>query len=126
VSVPEHHHWSFSRRLRLKARQRHREKFWEFHDKATYECPSCGEAHGDQKRVWEVHHKDGDALNGHIFNLVALCHTCHRQYHSSIATMEKVNEWKEGFLALGDGGEVHQPIVGLTDSSPTEAKEGEV
>lgn len=120
TNAPAWHSWSVRRRLKVKTRTRHRRRFWDRRDKRTYECPSCGCSYEDAGREWEVHHKDGDALNGHIFNLVALCHTCHRVTHSTMATVAELNEWKEQFLALGDGGGGEEIIATSGSSEMTQ------
>lgn len=89
-------------RLRIRATNRSRRRFWEYHDQRTYECPSCGCGYDEVGSQWEVHHKDRDWLNAHPFNLVALCHSCHRHTHSAVNRMKSLEEWKERFLKLGE------------------------
>lgn len=106
-------------RLKTRARNRHKRRFWDRHDRRTYQCPSCGCDYDGAGREWEVHHKDGDALNGHIFNLVALCHSCHRRTHSAIATMLEVEEWKEEFRSLGEPDEKNIAVSDLSVTGQT-------
>lgn len=115
----EYRNLPLRRKLKIKTRNRHRERFWERHDRRSYECPSCGCDYDGAGREWEVHHKDGDALNGHIFNLVALCHSCHRHAHSAVATMLDIEEWKQAFLSLGEPEERISATYGLSVSGQT-------
>ena len=62
------------------SRYEHRKKFWEEHDKETYECPECGSTKDDDVR-FQVHHIDGHPKNGQLENLVALCRKCHWDEH---------------------------------------------
>lgn len=88
-------------RLKNKARKAHRERYWAEHDKETYVCPMC-----DRRRdYYEVHHIDGDWLNGHAVNLVALCYPCHKLRHGLPRRVASVNEWKAELETLGGDGE---------------------
>lgn len=90
------------RRKRRKARQQHRKRYWRKHDKETYRCPGCG-AGIESVRRFEVHHRDGDPLNGEFENLIALCWECHLDQHGAEPTLSSldVDEWKREFAALG-------------------------
>ena len=92
---------TFRRYLAIQTRNRHRRRFWNTVEKATYECPSCGRDDDAVGDGWEVHHKDGDPYNGHMVNLVALCHNCHKHTHSAVGVSEQLADWKAGFLDLG-------------------------
>ena len=67
-------------------RQKHRERYWNEHDKQSYTCPDCG---GGLEEVseFQVHHKDGNPTNGDPENLVALCKECHHDRHGSWTKM---------------------------------------
>jgi hypothetical protein len=80
------------------ARRTARDLFWDVHDPITYKCPICG----FDGTYFEVHHRNGDALDNRLINLVAVCHQCHRQEHRRRNIHKHLSEWKEGFLALGD------------------------
>lgn len=55
-----------------------RSRFWDNHDHDSYECPDCGRGLDEiRSDTFEVHHKDGDAYNNSMENLVALCRPCH-------------------------------------------------
>jgi len=75
------------RRLRKTARTR----YWNVVDKATYECPVCG----DDSGPFDVHHRDGDPFNNALINLIGVCYTCHRREHNRRDRMEQINDWKE-------------------------------
>ena len=51
----------------------YREKYFSQNDRECANCGSCSSLH--------VHHKDGDATNDEIENLIALCDSCHRKVH---------------------------------------------
>jgi hypothetical protein len=63
-------------RMKDKHRRLARKRFWGDHDRSEYECPDCGRTESEVER-FEVHHKDGDAHNNSINNLVGLCTYCH-------------------------------------------------
>ena len=48
------------------------------------QCVRCGLQHED-KRVFDVHHKDGNHSNNSPDNLETVCPTCHRLHHLGIA-----------------------------------------
>lgn len=104
------------RRLKIKTRTRHRQRFWSYHDQESYECPSCGRGYETVGQRWDVHHKDGDALNGHIFNLVALCYRCHKHTHAITRIKAQLDDWKDRFLALGshEGENIARPDLSVT------------
>ena len=54
----------------------------------------------DEKNVVEVHHYDGDHLNNKPENLVPLCPTHHRYWHSSFRNLikEKVDKYVKDFI----------------------------
>jgi hypothetical protein len=78
-----------------------RARFWSHHDRATYECPSCGRDAQEAEGPWHVHHKDRDPLNNEYVNLVGVCIWCHRKGHRLDSIMREMNEWKEQFRQLG-------------------------
>lgn len=84
-------------KLRVRSREAARDIYWKNIDIGHYECISCG-----TDENLEIHHRDGDWLHNHPINLVAVCHRCHKAEHRQRATIEKLQEWKEGFLAIGN------------------------
>ena len=52
----------------------HREKYLRFND---CECENCG-----SDDSVHIHHRDGDATNDHLDNLISLCASCHRKVHA--------------------------------------------
>jgi len=64
-------------RLKNKSRKIARERYWNEHDKETYQCPDCGREEDEIQRGFEVHHDSGDAFDNSVDNLVALCNFCH-------------------------------------------------
>jgi 5-methylcytosine-specific restriction endonuclease McrA len=111
---------SFRRRLKIRTRSRHRSRFWDHHDKQSYECPGCGRGFEDVGKRWDVHHRDGDALNGHLMNLIALCYRCHKQRHSLTRIRDRLDEWKEKMRSLGGTAEAKNiPTYGLSGTSQT-------
>lgn len=53
-----------------------RERFWSENNRATYECPDCGRIE-PQTTGFEIHHKNGNAHDNRVGNLVGLCRYCH-------------------------------------------------
>jgi 5-methylcytosine-specific restriction endonuclease McrA len=72
-------------------RANHRKQYWEEHDKDEYACPDCGREKGEVSE-FQVHHKDGNATNGNMSNLVALCRKCHHNRHG---------DWIENYQPKG-------------------------
>jgi len=89
------------RQLYIRARARARARFWSYHDRNEYECPSCGRTQDEVDGPWHVHHKDRDPLNNEYVNLVALCVRCHRKAHRLDTITREMKEWKHQFRALG-------------------------
>ena len=88
-------------RRRISARGRHTNRYWKRHDKGTYQCPDCDRG---VESVWrfEVHHIDGNPLNGDPDNHVALCFECHCQRHGKEVKRETLEEWKTRADELGE------------------------
>jgi len=59
-------------RLDIQLCETAREIFWDGRDRESYSCPTCGA----EDTVFEVHHCDGDRLNNHPINLIAICKRC--------------------------------------------------
>jgi len=59
------------------SRSKARRRYWKYNDKTEYECPDCGRNIRQLRNGFEVHHKDGDARNNNMANLVGLCRPCH-------------------------------------------------
>jgi hypothetical protein len=106
-----------------------RELFWSEHDKDTYECPVCG---GDGP--FDVHHRDRDRMNMHMYNLIGVCRRCHQWEHRASARRSSLQRWKDGFRAellcdddgseVGEGGgELYQASYGLSEMKQTEIAE---
>lgn len=102
MPVKPYHDLSVRQKLKIKTRNRHRRRFFDRVPIREYVCPSCGSGYADSGTdIWEVHHRDGDALNGHMVNLVALCHRCHKHAHSSVRTKAELDRWKSSIEDLG-------------------------
>jgi len=94
-----------------KARHRHRTAYWQQHARSSYRCPDCGrlESHPHVDRL-EVHHKDGDPLNGAPSNLVALCRHCHQIRHG-MEPRGDLEDWKARIHSLGQSdSEKHRTV----------------
>lgn len=63
--------------MKDKHRRLARERFWTEYEKGEYECPDCGRTFEETQNPFEVHHKDGDAHNNSLDNLVGVCRACH-------------------------------------------------
>jgi len=88
--------------LKIMAHDRHRERFWERHDRESYTCPMCEYEARSVPGEFEVHHIDGDWLNGHPINLVAICHRCHVRVHKIRNREQALEEWKSQITALSE------------------------
>jgi len=76
-----------------------RDAYWERHDRLTYNCPDCGRSEGEIEGSFEVHHKNGHALDNRPENHVALCRLCHNLREGkkpSIAAVKRLREQKGG------------------------------
>lgn len=82
--------------LRRKVQDDARRRFWAEYDRDSYECPAC-----ERDDVpFEVHHRDGDWLNGHPINLRGTCHQCHAGEHRRREAVERVEAMKAEFAEL--------------------------
>ena len=85
-------------KLRLRACASARKRFWSMHNRDEYTCPVCGIDAKD--RHFEVHHRDGDWLNNHAYNLVGLCYNCHWRVHRLENIHDRLSEWKSSLSEL--------------------------
>lgn len=99
----------FRFQLRINCQQDHRRRYWIARDRSEYVCPMCNRP---ERREFDVHHIDGDWLNGRLVNLVALCDQCHKRVHRVRDIVDRVGSWKQNFRELGeDGGEELDPCL---------------
>lgn len=89
------------RHLKLESRKTARERFWSHVDRQTYNCPMCGRTEAQVGATFHVHHRDGDWLNNHALNLVALCPRCHHRLHRMVQRAESLEAWKQAGRTLG-------------------------
>lgn len=73
----------------------------------------CGHEAQGLDREFDVHHIDGDWLNNHPFNLVAICHRCHVRVHRLRNRAAALDEWRARAEDLGKpvGEERDKPIT---------------
>lgn len=106
--------------LRRRAHTRHTERYWRERDIAPdeYTCPMCGHDAQGLDREFHVHHIDGDWLNGHPLNLVAIYHSCHVRVHRLRNQQDALAEWKQEFadLASEDDESLNKPHVAGSES----------
>lgn len=76
-----------------RTRTRHKNQYWSEREREEYECPHCGRGFEEVER-FEVHHRDGNPLNGDSDNLVALCRECHYREHDR-EPPESLEQWKQ-------------------------------
>lgn len=72
-----------------------RDRFWSDKSKDQYSCPDCGRGHGEIQGTFEVHHKDGDAYNNSIENLIGLCPLCHKLRENRKPTVDEVERLRD-------------------------------
>jgi len=85
-------------RLFVKARASARGWYWDEYDRSDYECPTCG-VHASETAM-HVHHRDGDPLNNHPLNLIAVCAWCHRLEHRTRRTTRRLEQWKDKYADI--------------------------
>ena len=83
--------------LRTKLTRSASRRFWRKHDREASVCVVCG-----VDEPLEVHHRDGNPLNQHAYNLVTVCHSCHVQEHRRRRTASRLESWKS--IAQSDMG----------------------
>lgn len=64
-------------RFKDRSRAIARELYWQENDREQYECPDCGRRESEIEGTFEVHHKNGEAMDNRPENHVALCRVCH-------------------------------------------------
>lgn len=50
-------------------------------ERAGFKCEGAECDYERNRRVLEIHHRDGDHSNNHLDNLMCLCPTCHKEQH---------------------------------------------
>jgi len=87
-----------------------RERFWAEHDKSEYECPDCSRSESEVGG-FEVHHKDGDAHNNSISNLIGLCIYCHCLREDRKPPIEAIERMRESSGSTDSLGEIDPRVV---------------
>lgn len=82
--------------LGVRARNRARERYWSEYDREAHPCQGCKRA----DVPLEVHHADGDCLNNHPLNLVALCRRCHKARHKRERTNDRLKQMRADLETL--------------------------
>jgi hypothetical protein len=65
------------RKYENRSRQIARESYWKKNDRKSYRCPDCGRSEDEITGQFEVHHKNGKAMDNRPENHVGLCRLCH-------------------------------------------------
>jgi len=84
------------------ARDRARRAYWADLDRDSYRCPDCGRSSHELRTGFEVHHKDGNAENNDISNLVGLCRPCHNIREEKKPSLNEIKLMRDQ-LAGSDG-----------------------
>lgn len=84
--------------LKRRLRETSRELYWSENDRDEAECIVCG-----RDEPLEVHHRDGNTLNLHMVNLIAVCRYCHKREHRRRRHQDRIESWKQDFEALSSG-----------------------
>jgi DNA-directed RNA polymerase subunit RPC12/RpoP len=72
-----------------------RDRFWSDKRKSEYSCPDCGRGRSKIQGPFEVHHKDGDAYNNSMENLVGLCPLCHKLRENKKPSTKEVERLRD-------------------------------
>jgi len=86
---------SKNKRYKDKHRRLARNRFWQKHDKEAYRCPDCSRKHDEINDGFEVHHKNGNAVDNSIDNLVAVCQACHNIRENKKPSMRQINQMQK-------------------------------
>lgn len=77
-----------------RSRRLARERYWQQHSKAEYECPDCGRGQEQVVDEFQVHHKSGDPHDNRIEQLVGLCGFCHRLREDKKPSLKRIEQFR--------------------------------
>lgn len=68
----------------VRGRDARRRFLWWVRRRTDYVCEDCGDEHGPDSKMLDVHHIDGDQTNDMLDNLAVLCRSCHMKQHRGV------------------------------------------
>jgi hypothetical protein len=71
-----------------------RERYWEKHSKADYECPDCGRGKEQVVGGFQVHHKSDNPHDNRMDKLVALCGFCHQLREEKKPSLKRIKQFR--------------------------------
>jgi hypothetical protein len=99
-----------------RSRRLARERYWQHHSKAKYECPDCGRGREEVVGEFQVHHKSGNPYDNRIEKLVALCGFCHRLREDKKPSLKRIKKFRDQGKKVSETGAEPEPEIGQDDT----------
>jgi len=106
-----------------RSRKLARQRYWDEHDKETYECPDCGRGRGEIVGEFQVHHKSRNPHDNRLEQLVGLCGYCHRLREGKKPSLKRLRGLRDNRSESGHS-QIHPFVRSFIDERLCLCSEG--
>lgn len=90
------------REFKNKSRKIARDLYWQENDRASYQCPDCDRSEDEILGKFEVHHKNGEAMDNRPENHIGLCRLCHNLREGKKPSKKQIRHLRSQQKTEGD------------------------
>lgn len=106
-----------------RSRKLARQRYWNEHNKDTYQCPDCGRRRDEIVGEFQVHHKSGNPHDNRLEKLVGLCGYCHRVREGKKPSLKRLRGIRDNESGPADA-QIHPFVRSFIDERLCLCSEG--